>query len=539
MEQENLAALIQRARQGDPDAQDILVRKVQNRVYYHCKKMLNKEEDAQDAVQDVLIVMLTSLDKLKEPGAFWGWVNGITANRCRHLLSAPHKEWQIPEDDEGNSMLDRLENVDETLVPEVALDDAETRRMILALVDALPPEQRLSVLFYYYDEMSVRDIAQAMEVSEGTVKSRLNYARKSIRQGVEEYERKGVKLYGVSPLLLLVFFLRQEASTCTLEGAAAAAMAGQAVVQAGTAAVEATGAGAAAEAGAAAGTGAAAEAGAAAGTSTAGAAAAGVSTKLVAGLVAAAILTGGAMVGLSSLMGGDNTEEPAPPSSSQETVQEVEDTSFGALHGFTIVEPRAYEELPLTTIGQDESLAVLSALGSQTRPDITVSGPDGEGYVTYTIRYTNSARAVLGGSRDTALAFSLLSQEYSLYDWYTGRLYFPDRREDSGGEALAVGEAQVEHGGETFSISYEKRWTSGLDYGDRTGSSQPGLDWECVIDAVQEVVYTVRAPADYDGLLLGINITDPPDPERAIQPEWDLETDDPAHYEFVRLSDEP
>lgn len=131
-----------------------------------------------DATQDVLIVMITSLDKLKEPAAFWGWVNGITANRCRHLLSSHHKEWQIPEDEEGNSMLDSMENLDEQLVPEKALDNEETRRMILGLVDDLPPEQRMSVLFYYYDEMSVKDIAAAMETSEGTVKSRLNYARR-------------------------------------------------------------------------------------------------------------------------------------------------------------------------------------------------------------------------------------------------------------------------------------------------------------------------------------------------------------------------
>ena len=300
MEQEELTTLIQRARQGDPDAQDTLVREVQNRVYYHCKKMLNKEDAAQDATQDVLIAMLTSLDKLKEPKAFWGWVNGITANRCRHLLSAPHKEWQIPEDDEGNSMLDDMENLDETLMPEAALDDAETRRMILDLVDALPPEQRLSVLFYYYDEMSVKDIAQTMAVSEGTVKSRLNYARKSIKQGVEAYERKGIKLYSVSPFLLLVFYLRQEASACVLEDTAAAAMAGQAVAQTGAAAAEGTG-------------GAAAGVSAAAGSSASGTAAVGLSTKLIAGLVATGILVGGGTVGISVLMGGVGPEESAPP----------------------------------------------------------------------------------------------------------------------------------------------------------------------------------------------------------------------------------
>lgn len=290
MEQEKLKALVEQARQGDPAAQESLLAAVQNRVYYHCKKMLKHEQDAQDAAQDVLIAVLTGLDKLREPAAFWGWVNGITANRCRHLLSAPHKEWQIPEDEEGNSMLESVESLDQTLVPEAVLDDAETQRMILDLVDALPPEQRMSVLFYYYDEMSVKQIAQAMEVSEGTVKSRLNYARKSIRSGVEEYERKGVKLYSLSPLVLLVLFLRQEAESQLLSPQAAAALSGK--VLAGAATAKTAAGTAAAESGAAGG---AASAGSAAGAAAKVAAAvkAGLSAKAIAGIVAGALLLGG------------------------------------------------------------------------------------------------------------------------------------------------------------------------------------------------------------------------------------------------------
>lgn len=322
LEQAELLDLIRRSRQGDPEAQEALILAAQNKIYYHCKKILKHEEDAQDATQDVLIVMITSLDKLKEPAAFWGWVNGITANRCRHLLSSPHKEWQIPEDEEGNSMLDSMENLDEQLVPEKALDNEETRRMILGLVDDLPPEQRMSVLFYYYDEMSVKDIAAAMETSEGTVKSRLNYARRAIKNGVEDYERKGIKLYSASPILLLVHFLRQEAAGSVLDGAAAAEMAGRVLAQAGgalaigTAAAEGSAVSAAAgtaaaggaEGAAAATTAAAAAEGAAAGTAAtvgnaaaaAGAAVkAGISTKLIAGVLAGAVAIGGAAVGIS------------------------------------------------------------------------------------------------------------------------------------------------------------------------------------------------------------------------------------------------
>ena len=528
-EKEQLRELVEQGRRGDPQARETLVRLAQNKVYYHCKKMLKKEEDAQDAAQDVLIAMLTGLDKLKEPAAFWGWVNGITANRCRHLLSAPHTEWQIPESEEGDSLLDSVEDLDETLVPEKALDNEETRRMILDLVDALPPEQRMCVLFYYYDEMSVREIAQAMDTSEGTVKSRLNYARKSIKAGVEDYERKGVKLYSVSPILLLLYFLRREAEGTALDGTAAAAMAGRVLAQAGSAA----GAAAAETAAGGAATGASTGAGAA---GTAAGAAAGISVKVVAAVLAGAVVIGGAAVGLASRSG----QEVEPAASDLPGVvqsEKPEDTSFGAVHGFTLVDPRSYEDVPLTAVVGDPALETLSSVGGLTQPDITVSEPDGEGYVTYTIRYTNTAQVRMGNPGSASLAFTILTQEYGLYDWYTGQLYFPDQRADTAGRDQAGGESQVEYGGETVPITYEKQWTSGIDYGDWQESNQPGLDREITVDAYQDVTYTVRVPEGYDGVLLGVNIVDPPDPERAIQSEWDLDMDDPTHYEFVRLSD--
>ena len=555
-EREQIQTLVEQARNGDPQAQEALVRLVQNRVYYHCKKMLKNEADAQDAVQDVLIVMLTSLDKLKEPAAFWGWVNGITANRCRHLLSAPHKEWQIPEDDDGGSMLEDVASLDETLVPEKALDNEETRRMILELVDNLPPEQRMCVLFYYYDEMSVKDIAQAMGTSEGTVKSRLNYARKAIKYGVEDYERQGVKLYSASPILLLLAFLRREAEATVLDSTAAAAMASQALSQAGAAAGTAT---AAAETAGGTAAGASAGAGTAAGTAvgagTAATAAAGISVKVVAAVLAGVLAIGGAAIGLSSRSGQDQPPEPADEGvvetmdqpgqaepdtpDSPEAVQPdtPEDDAFGALHGFTLVDPRSYESLPLTADAKDSGLQFLSSDSGLTQPVITVSEPDDEGYVTYTIQYTNTAQVLIGNPGDAAMAFTIISQEYSLYDWYTGDLYFPDERTDSAGAMQALGESQVEFDGNTFPITYEKQWTSGMDYGDWQESSRPGLDREITVDAYQDVTYTVRVPADYGGLLLGVNSVDAPDPQRAIQTQWDLSVDDPAHFEFVRLSD--
>ena len=554
MEESNLQELIRRSREGEKEAQNELVKAVQDRVYYHCQKMMKKKEDAEDATQDVLFTMIGSLDKLKEPAAFWGWVNGITANRCRHLLSAPHKEWQIPEDEEGESMLESVENLDETLVPEKALDNKETRRMVLELVDDLPPEQRLSVLFFYYDEMSVKQIAEAMETSEGTVKSRLNYARKAIKAGVKEHERRGVKLYGVSPLVLLGFFLRQEAAGTLLDPASAAAMAGQVLSQAGgtagaagaaastaaestaagTAAAEGTAAGSAAAAGGSASGGAAAAAGAAA--------KAGVSTKLIAGIVAGAIVVGGGAAGLSALTGQGNqlpAEEAAPPAAAEAAGSPAEpDGSFAQAHGFVIVEPQAFDDLPLDLVFGDPALAALPSTCGVTQPDITVSGPDAEGYVTYTVTYTITAQSRLGDrTGSAALSCSILAQDYNLYDYYTGQLYLPDDGEiAASGEVRSTGSAVIQHDGAEVELTYGKNWSSGMYPGSWTESTQPDLVREIVIDSDMTSTIVARAPADYDGLLLGINVTDPADPDKELTADWNLETDDPSHYRFIRLS---
>ena len=295
----SMTPVIRRCLSGEQQAQEELVLAAQNRVYYHCKKMLKHEEDALDATQEILISMLTRLDRLQDPEAFWGWLSAMTANHCRNVLTRGRRESQIPEDDEGNSLLDTFENLDEQAVPDKSLDNDETRRMIAELVDQLPPPQRQCVLMFYYEEMSVKDIAAALETSEGTVKSRLNYARKAIKAGVDAYAAQGIKLYSAVPFL--VYFLQKDALSGGLSASAAEALAHTVLAgAAGTAAVETAAAGTAAG-------GAAASAGSAA------AASGGAASHALGGLLAhkAALgLAGLAVVG--AVAGGASLYQPEP-----------------------------------------------------------------------------------------------------------------------------------------------------------------------------------------------------------------------------------
>ena len=97
-------------------------------------------------------------------------------------------------------MLDELPEENEGLIPASALENRAQREIILSIIEALPQQQKECVLLFYYSELTVAQIAQALECSEGTVKSRLNYARKKLREGIlETEERDGIRLHTWRP----------------------------------------------------------------------------------------------------------------------------------------------------------------------------------------------------------------------------------------------------------------------------------------------------------------------------------------------------
>lgn len=204
-----LSELIASCRKGDRQAQEQLILAVQDQVFRRCRRLLQNEDDALDATQDILIAMLTGLPQLRTPEAFGPWLNQITGHICGKRISRNIRHRRIMEWYHAHTARS-WDHLNDQLIPDKILDTEETRRMIVELVDALPPIQRLCVLLYYYDEMSIKDIAAALDVPEGTVKSRLYYARRSLKKSAERAAAQGTPLYGLSPLPFLQYFLQQE-----------------------------------------------------------------------------------------------------------------------------------------------------------------------------------------------------------------------------------------------------------------------------------------------------------------------------------------
>jgi len=208
--------LVRRAMGGDDSVWGEVYEKTHRYVYFMALKFLRSEQDAQDITQEVYIQAIRSVGQLYSADSFFGWLRTIIYSKCKNFVK---KKKPALLEDEATGWLENMPEIDDTFLPDMTLDSAESRRMILELIDALPYQQRQTVLFYYYDEMTIDQIATLMECPAGTVKSRLNYARQQIKNGVEEHERKGVKLYGIATLPILTLLLRGQAEAMPIPSA--------------------------------------------------------------------------------------------------------------------------------------------------------------------------------------------------------------------------------------------------------------------------------------------------------------------------------
>lgn len=263
---------VTRAVQGDQAAWDEMYTRTRVEAYFVALKVCGNPQDAEDLVQEAYLTALEKLPQLQEPERFPSWLNMIVANKCRDYLKRKKPALFSDLQREDAPALDWADDREESL-PDVRLDHQETIQLVAEMIDNLPEDQKLCLLLYYRDELSVAQIAEALQVSEGTVKSRLNYGRQKVKAKVQALEKQGTKLYGLSPMLLLTLLLRQEAESLSLPAS----------LTAGAPTAAAVGSAAAATGGAAATTAAAKVTG-------------GLATKIVAGVLAAGLVAGSAAV---------------------------------------------------------------------------------------------------------------------------------------------------------------------------------------------------------------------------------------------------
>ena len=203
--------LVIAVKSGDTRCFEELYKLYYDKIYALALTIVKNSADAEDVLQATFVKAWQNIEKLENVSAFNTWVQRIAINECNSMLRKNNKsEYSI--DDEGDDG-ELLQIESDLMLPEKYAERDDLSIRLRVIIDELSVVQRETILLYYYNELSIEEIAQIMDCSEGTVKSRLFLARKAIRTEIEEQEKKtGEKFYGIAGVALIPFgglFIRE------------------------------------------------------------------------------------------------------------------------------------------------------------------------------------------------------------------------------------------------------------------------------------------------------------------------------------------
>ncbi|MEK3985618.1 sigma-70 family RNA polymerase sigma factor [Paenibacillus sp. FSL K6-3166] len=170
---------IKKAQKGDHEAFTRLFRQLESQLYRLAKTILLKDEDCADALQETTLKVYKGLTNLKQPKFFKTWVIRILINECNQLLRMRERTIavaEIPEEPVGSYVhFEDSGNVD-----------------LQSFINQLDESLRLAIMLFYYDDLSIKQIADVLDISEGAVRARLHRARRLLSKQIHPVREEGL-----------------------------------------------------------------------------------------------------------------------------------------------------------------------------------------------------------------------------------------------------------------------------------------------------------------------------------------------------------
>ncbi len=313
--------LAKKVKKGNKKAFEELYKMTSPKAYFVALQICNDKQEAEDILQESYITALNKISSLERTESFMSWFNRIVANKSKDFLRKKNPELFSEED---GWVLEGQEDETEEFSPESNVDKEELRTAVMDTVQELNVEKRTCIMMRYFNDMSVNEIAQAMEVPVSTVKNRLFDARKELKA---LFAKKGITAaYSVAPFGVISWAYEAafENVAQSFDGSALAAKIFSGIAVAGTAAS------AAAAGSAATGTGIFAKA-----------VTATTIKKVVSGLIVAGVITG-STVGITSVV--KNKKENSLPTTSYTETVDDSSVSEDVNSVINVVQPDAPQE---------------------------------------------------------------------------------------------------------------------------------------------------------------------------------------------------
>ena len=166
--------LVASARAGDRKAFAMLAERWQVKLVAHAWRLTGDREAARDAAQAGWVEIVRGLQRLQDERAFPAWAYRIVSRRCGRLTGESVRRREL-----GEALAGQPE------VVEADWGEALDARRLRSAIAALPSDQRSAIALFYLEDMSVAEVAVALAIPAGTVKTRLMHARRKLRAALE------------------------------------------------------------------------------------------------------------------------------------------------------------------------------------------------------------------------------------------------------------------------------------------------------------------------------------------------------------------
>ncbi|MFT6396062.1 MAG: RNA polymerase sigma-70 factor (ECF subfamily) [Bradymonadia bacterium] len=191
--------LVKLARNGDRMAFQKLVERYQRKIFGLCYGMVRNQDDAMDLVQETFVKVFKNLVRFEGQSSFYTWAYRIATNVCIDFLRKAKRQRTVDYDD-AIMRDDEVEDVGSLLPSRLGVNPAKVygRRELLEKIEealgTLSPNHRQAIVLREVEGLSYQEIADIMEVSIGTVMSRLHHARKNMQKELAEYVGERLKV---------------------------------------------------------------------------------------------------------------------------------------------------------------------------------------------------------------------------------------------------------------------------------------------------------------------------------------------------------
>jgi RNA polymerase sigma factor (sigma-70 family) len=181
--------VVERILQGEMHLQEVIYDRYSGKIFHKCISLIKDREAAKDCTHDIMVKILMKLADFKGRSAFSLWIHSITYNYCMDYLSKQKRlDFSDYTEYEYENVADDGEALEMKLLQDLKLTQLE------AVLEQLKPDEKLILMMYYQDNMSVKDIADTLDIGESAAKMRLKRSREHLGELIIDLDKKQRKI---------------------------------------------------------------------------------------------------------------------------------------------------------------------------------------------------------------------------------------------------------------------------------------------------------------------------------------------------------